>query len=713
MNEPLQSFEHKDSSYERPDRPWVCGHLSDGQPCPVGPDVRGQCQAHHVCVPAPQGDGHQCVRPAAWGGRCEAGPLADGSCSQQVPPCSPVRSLMARRKRLTILSTALALGCLAFLFGGSLSQGEPGSSQPTWSGRLLSPGELTEAHNSFRHDCGTCHTAGNDGIIEWSSAALSGQAGAHESRRCLKCHDDFEDKYALYPHNLSPGRLNAITKRLQDTGRETTGPSELQLAKLLADMPVGHEGGLVCSTCHREHRGRQADLTQMTNLQCQRCHTNSFHSFSDGHPELVDYPAPARSGSSFDHNSHYGQHFAEFTRTMPDGVKPESCLSCHQDDRSGGFSVLKPFAESCGSCHSGQIQSDALPGIAFLNLPVLDLDSENGRKLSQAIGKWPVTGRLLGPDTSLSPFMMVLLSADAGVVRTYRAIQDNRINLRDLSGESVETLLEVERLVLAIRQLWEDVAESGESVLRARLQAVLGEAASDSELADLTAGWSRRTIQDSIGRWLIEEPEPDPKSQDSPRPSEASFPDAASAERLEPAHRPSDRATEQGSQRGWYADRFLRAWMEVAVRLQLRESGRVSGDGGGRRALQWTLLLELSSPFQVRSGRCMKCHTVEQAEGPGSRIVWSSLSSSGSGSRFVKFSHRPHLTLKMTCQSCHPIRRPSVFDLSFAGLETATARVVSDLAGAIRLACWVAVCGQCSEISVPRVILGRGWVTVA
>jgi len=621
--------------------------------------------------------------------------LADGSCSEQVPPCSPVRSLLARRKRLTILSTALALGCLAFLFGGGLSQGEPGTSQPTWAGRLLSPGKLTEAHRSFRHDCGTCHTAGNDGIIEWSSSALSGHAGAQESRRCLKCHDDFEDKYALYPHNLSPGRLQAITKRLQDTGRETAGLIELDLARLVANVPVGHEGALVCSTCHREHRGRQADLTHMTNLQCQRCHTSSFHSFSDGHPELVDYPAPARSGSSFDHNSHYGQHFVEFTRTMPDGVKPESCLSCHQDDRSGGFSVLKPFAESCGSCHSGQIQSDALPGIAFLNLPVLDLDSENGRKLSQAIGKWPVTGRLLGPDTSLSPFMMVLLSADAGIARTYRSIQDNRINLRDLGGVSAETLLEVERLVLAIRKLWEDVAEGGESVLRARLLAVLGEDVSGSDLADLTVGWSRRTIQDSIGRWLIEEPEPDPKPQDSPRPNEASAAAAAPAERLESGQQPTDRPTEQGSKRGWYADdsdssiryrptehadRFLRAWMEVAVRLQLRESGRVSDDGDGRRALQW-ILLELSGPFQVRSGRCMKCHTVGQTEGPASRIVWSPFSSSGSGSRFVKFSHRPHLTLKMTCHSCHPIRRPSESDLSLVGRETAMARVVSDIAG--------------------------------
>jgi hypothetical protein len=227
------------------------------------------------------------------------------------------------------------------------------------------------------------------------------------------------------------------------------------------------------------------------------------------------------------------------------------------------------------------------------------------------------------------------------------------------------------------------------------LLAVLGEDVSGSELADLTAGWSRRTIQDSIGRWLIEEPEPDPKSQDSSRPSEASAPDAAPAERLESAQQPAERPTEQGSRRGWYADdsdssiryrptghadRFLRAWMEVAVRL-LRESDRASDDSSDRRELQWTLLLEMSDPFQVRSGRCMKCHTVEQTEGPASRIVWSPFSSSGSGSRFVKFSHRPHLTLKMTCESCHPIRRPSVSDLSLSGPANAMDRLVSDIAG--------------------------------
>ena len=646
MTGPLQSFEHKESAYERLERPWVCGRLAEGQPCPIGPDGQGQCQAHHVCAPTKKGDRYQCVRPSAWGGRCEPGPLADGSCPMQQPPCSPVRSLLARRKRLTILTTALAFGILMLLFGGSLLTGTAGNKQPTLAGQLLSPGDLTSAHSSFRHDCKTCHTAGQSGLAEWTRSAFSGHTGAHESRQCLKCHDDFEEHYALHPHNLSPSALNSITKRIQDPHGSKTGPRTLELAQLVADVPVTNEGLLACSTCHHEHRGLEADLTHMTNLQCQSCHTNSFHSFADGHPELTDYPAPVQSRSYFDHNSHYGRHFSEFARTMPDGVKPESCNACHQMDKTSASSVLRPFAESCGSCHAGQIRNDVLPGIAFLNLPILDLHSENGTRLHKKIGKWPDEGRLIGPDAALSPFMMLLLGTDAGIAEAYEAVQDNKIKLRDLNCATPEQLLAVERLVLAIRQFWGDLAEGGEEALREQLVNALGDQVSASELQDLMAGWPQQVISDSRRRWLTDSTQPDKEPRDA------------------------DQPTQKPPTMGWYADNsdfsiryrpsghadpFLRAWLEISVRVQTRMaadrahvSRQTPADDRSRAMKQaW---LTLSDPFQI--GRCMKCHTVDPA-----RIKWKPSPAAIQGPRFVKFSHRPHLTLKLSCESCHAFQR--------------------------------------------------------
>ena len=99
--------------------------------------------------------------------------------------------------------------------------------------------------------------------------------------------------------------------------------------------------------------------------------------------------------------------------------------------------------------------------------------------------------------------------------------------------------------------------------------------------------------------------------------------------------------------------------MEICLRVQSREPGgepasRQTPADDRSRALQQTLLT-MSDEFQIE--RCRKCHTVDQPPGAAARIQWKPSPTAIQKPRFVKFSHRPHLTLKMHCESCHEVRR--------------------------------------------------------
>jgi len=51
-----------------------------------------------------------CSRPPYRSGTCDAGPLADGRCAQQHPPCVPRRSAAGLRSLQVSLGLVLSLG---------------------------------------------------------------------------------------------------------------------------------------------------------------------------------------------------------------------------------------------------------------------------------------------------------------------------------------------------------------------------------------------------------------------------------------------------------------------------------------------------------------------------------------------------------------------------------------------------------------------------
>ena len=94
----LQKFGFKDSPYQRPHDKWVCGHLAEGKPCPLGPDMHGKCGAKAACEPHLEDGRWQCRRSALEGGPCEKGPLPDGRCCLQ-QGLGDVRAIFVRYKR--------------------------------------------------------------------------------------------------------------------------------------------------------------------------------------------------------------------------------------------------------------------------------------------------------------------------------------------------------------------------------------------------------------------------------------------------------------------------------------------------------------------------------------------------------------------------------------------------------------------------------------
>jgi hypothetical protein len=104
----MQSGPRDDSDYRRPNRRWLCGR--NGAACARGPGVAGGCRGVAACRPQKRQQRWHCQRPAHLGDHCQYGPLADGRCGLQHPPCLPRRSSDGLRQLLVTLVLALSLG---------------------------------------------------------------------------------------------------------------------------------------------------------------------------------------------------------------------------------------------------------------------------------------------------------------------------------------------------------------------------------------------------------------------------------------------------------------------------------------------------------------------------------------------------------------------------------------------------------------------------
>lgn len=195
--------------------------------------------------------------------------------------------------------------------------------------RPLAPGDVISRHAPIEARCEECHTA---------------RSGASDLR-CQRCHDP-----------SGAGRLTNGAHVLFGSGD----------ARKAAAAPT-----LACARCHVEHRGRDARLAAVDEVQCTQCH---FRSFS-AHPEFAVLRARSveAPGLKFGHDSaepaKFAGHLAEVAKKKGTRIE-RTCGECHQRSADQRDFTPVSFDLHCASCHAkdgslGTVdpvpQEDALP----------------------------------------------------------------------------------------------------------------------------------------------------------------------------------------------------------------------------------------------------------------------------------------------------------------------------------------------------------------
>jgi hypothetical protein len=372
---------------------------------------------------------------------------------------------------------SVTIGLLLVLVGGTFGQ------------RFVSPGDVTFQHSEVS-ECRGCHGASGTGVTGWLRAAFGVSAGLDDSKRCLACHDLGD--HELSPHSLPKPRLAALSDRAAAASAPAR-PLALTLAEVMLDPPHVDWDEMACMTCHEEHRGKDFDLTAMSNQRCMACHSAKFVSLSDGHPEFVGHPFSRRTRIFFDHATHLGKHFSEkdFREKAP-----RDCKACHGPDMMGQMMLAGSFEATCAACHAGQIEGSGRatsPGVAVITVPGLDVAVL--RERGAAIGGWPEYA-----DGAITPFMEFLLMHDPDFREAGAALAG--VDLLDLTDASEMQIAAVERLAWNVKHLLFDLTVAGMPMFKNRLEEAMGRAVQSVEFAELAGLLPVDTMRGAQREWF-------------------------------------------------------------------------------------------------------------------------------------------------------------------------------------------------------------------
>ncbi|MFN0019191.1 MAG: hypothetical protein ACKVP0_13085 [Pirellulaceae bacterium] len=639
----------------------------------------------------PSDDFNRYERPGSWtcgraceGRRCVNGPSPSGRCLDPAEPCVPRRSLRSRRRIFVFACTVMSLAALLVML-----------SKACWT-EVFAPGPLTLKHaqilnkNSTSNRCAACHEAGDKTVGAWALSLMSSSPlQTPQSTLCLKCHEKGLDAvHALLPHGVSPERL----------ARHISGDNPMLLLTALAASPKNDRGEIGCAACHREHHGKDHDLTAMSNQQCQICHAKSFDSFATGHPVFTNWPFEKRSPIVFDHAVHKGKHF-------PAGKQEFRCQTCHVDDSRRDNKLLASFQAACASCHEPKIKQSGEEGFKLFALPGMNVTALQEAGLN--IGEWP-EGISNDFDGILPPAMALLLSADEQSAKALAKIPRGDLSAVDAANE--EQLAAAAEIALASKKLLHELATEGVGAFSRRLSItassqlwahlppdVLRAAQSawlptlDEEISLIREGkpLPMRAQSTSAPPAVIKEPESPAKkpaeeeellvpATPTPEKPKANADDDLLGGSSEPkpsesAETATTKAVPPNSSSGWqrsdasysiawrptgHGDLLIKAWIELALKSNLKSSSTTTA-----------LRASLTKPNSI--GYCAQCHRVDGNDKSANLTIhWQSSSQDAAQKSFTKFSHRPHLIQPQLadCTHCHTMSSSAAV-YSFAPLS--------------------------------------------
>lgn len=361
--------------------------------------------------------------------------------------------------------------------------------------QFLMPGPMTSAHGAI-DNCGTCHTASGAGKLSWLNGLTASNPLA-DSKACLTCHK--MPNTAFNAHSAAPEVLKISTTRLRNVAAVTPQPQSVQLQNIAFPADKVMAGGMLCATCHQEHKGAAFKLNEISNAQCQSCHVVKFDSFDGNHPKFDNYPFKRRTRIVYDHAGHFGKHFPEVAQKDRERKIPGTCATCHTSRADKRQMAVAPFAETCASCHADQItgkeRASGPKGIAFLTLPGLDLQTL--KKKNAQIGEWPETS-----EAPLTPFMKVMISRNPRGRALIKTVDG--LKLQDLSDANDDQIKAVTNLVWEIKGLFYALISGKASDVLADLNIGNGAKLSPGLVADLTASIPRDVVITAHQQWLPE-----------------------------------------------------------------------------------------------------------------------------------------------------------------------------------------------------------------
>ena len=595
MRGPLQ--ETAENRYERPGETWMCGLAADGPPCPFGPTLAGHCPVLADCIPLAEGRGWRCNRSELRGGPCPEGTDTDGKCCHR-HHCTPVRSLRAQRKRFVIGTTLLTAGLLLAVLAGD------------WRSEVIVPGPLTRHHAQIigraeQHNrCDACHPAASESPLEWALAATWGRSGGtDQTTLCMDCHKDLSPAdLARLPHNIPSDHLAKLT-RVHGGANPITATAH------------SDDKELACAVCHQEHHGVEHDLAALTDAQCQTCHQQQYASFASDHPDFGVWPYQRTEQIAFDHAAHAAKHF-------PAESAKFACQQCHVDDATGDVKLLVHFDQACASCHDKNISASMAEGIAVLAVPTLDV--EGLREAGRDVDPWPerATGDF---DGKLPAVMQVLLAADPAASAAMAKLGEG-FTLADVDPDDSQQVVAAAEIGRATKTLLESLATERHVALKERLPK-----SSADQLRALAGQLPMDTTEAAREAWFA-------KPQ--------AVGDATSVELAKLVAGGGwfrdDRSMTIRYQPTGHADPWLRAWLDVAVRIENQQ-------------LRAALLEDLGRPNSP--GTCLSCHQLQDG---GRSIAWRGFDRRHEPRSFTKFSHRPHMLQPelANCAHCHSLNVP-------------------------------------------------------
>lgn len=185
------------------------------------------------------------------------------------------------------------------------------------SASFSSPGPLTSNHANFEQDCLKCHEPTN----EVSDA------------KCQTCHEKFGDDIGVYSYDSHYLYRSDKFSRI-----------EMAAAKHGSNQEN-------CYSCHQEHNGRLAAVTEVPDNNCLNCH--DYGSFNSGHPEFqfARDLIPDDSAIRFTHARHADFVSKFLVQKGERSYIEETCLYCHNPGDDGrGFQAID-FDKHCADCH--------------------------------------------------------------------------------------------------------------------------------------------------------------------------------------------------------------------------------------------------------------------------------------------------------------------------------------------------------------------------